>query len=301
MNTTTLQTKVQNAQAKVDKTAKTIERHKTQLAKKIALLEKASGKKVNLPSDDTFTVDDFETLKTFKWDKETSESYSYYWEACDVTSKMRDIEDSKKKHAEAVRILENWKEKLIKEEDKNDFLDKNTPQVIVEFLNDWKEKAYQWHVKRYEALQDFKVKIRKDEQDARDSMGITLRSTKEQDEKLKELELDYKSINSRIARFAGVAVLQMDSMHDESERLEWLNKTLEQEKRAKMLELIQRINSIVGTITDAKSLSVSDAGNLNGIIIGTKGKAKVETFGAGGWNIQCFHYRTSVTEIISPA
>ena len=37
--------------------------------------------------------------------------------------------------------------------------------------------------------------------------------------------------------------------------------------------------------------------SVNGIIIGEKGKAKVQTFSAGGWNIQCFHYRTRVDRV----
>ena len=68
-------------------------------------------------------------------------------------------------------------------------------------------------------------------------------------------------------------------------------------KRAKLLDLIGRIMSTVGTITDAAALYIGPEGDINGIIVGTEGKAKIQTIGAGGYNIQCFHFRTLIHEI----
>lgn len=53
----------------------------------------------------------------------------------------------------------------------------------------------------------------------------------------------------------------------------------------------------VGTITDAAALYIGPEGDINGIIVGTEGKAKIQTIGAGGYNIQCFHFRTLIHEI----
>ena len=47
--------------------------------------------------------------------------------------------------------------------------------------------------------------------------------------------------------------------------------------------IIERTNKIVGEITDAAGLTIT-AGELNGVIIGTKGKARVKTIGCGGYN-----------------
>ena len=76
----------------------------------------------------------------------------------------------------------------------------------------------------------------------------------------------------------------------------WLENEIEEEKQYKLISIIEKINKIVGTITDASHLSIGDNGEINGVIEGTEGKATVETIGAGGWNIQRYHLRTLVHE-----
>ena len=78
---------------------------------------------------------------------------------------------------------------------------------------------------------------------------------------------------------------------------ERLSKIIEAEKKAKYEDLCNRISAVVGEITDVSNLRIGAKGNLDGIVTGTKGKARVETIGAGGWNIQIFHYRVLVHKI----
>lgn len=75
-----------------------------------------------------------------------------------------------------------------------------------------------------------------------------------------------------------------------------LAKDLKEEADRKYDFIIERTNSIVGTITDASDLRVGDKGDLNGFIKGDNGVAKVQTIGAGGYNIQCFHFRTLINK-----
>lgn len=282
-NVQNLQEKVQKATEKVEKCKGTIVRHEKALAKKVATLEKLVGK-VSL-----------ENLETIKWNKENNKGSEYYWEVCDIESKQSDIKGANKKLRDAEIVLGNWQEKLDVEVEKERFLEGNAPKVIKDFLEAWKVKAYEWHIKRYNDYQTFKKFLLEEEKEALAECSQMTR--REQEAFLKEKELDWRSINSRKANFAGGTVMYMDTIRKESERIAWLEKSLEEEKKAKMLDLINRINDIVGTITDASFLRVSEKGNLDGYIIGEKGKAKVETIGAGGWNIQCFHYRTLVNKI----
>ena len=76
-----------------------------------------------------------------------------------------------------------------------------------------------------------------------------------------------------------------------------LEKDLTEEANRKYDFIIERTNAIVGQITDASMLEVGEKGDLNGFIKGTKGTAKVTTIGAGGYNIQCFHFRTLIHKV----
>jgi len=73
-----------------------------------------------------------------------------------------------------------------------------------------------------------------------------------------------------------------------------LSKDLDEEANRKYDFIIERTNALVGEITDASGLSVGSKHDLNGCIIGTRGTATVQTIGAGGYNIQCFHFRTLI-------
>ena len=84
-----------------------------------------------------------------------------------------------------------------------------------------------------------------------------------------------------------------------------LDEILLKDCKARYFQLVNEVTNITGIITDAQDLRIR-AGELNGIIIGEKGKAKVQTFSAGGHNQgiivnvkhgQCFHYRTRIDKI----
>lgn len=76
-----------------------------------------------------------------------------------------------------------------------------------------------------------------------------------------------------------------------------VRRNIENDKQIKIIQLTMRVTDVVGTITDASQLDVGEKGDLIGVIHGEKGSARLETISAGGWNIQCYHYRTVVHSI----
>ena len=75
-------------------------------------------------------------------------------------------------------------------------------------------------------------------------------------------------------------------------------KDLKREAERKYDDIIERTNYAIGEIKDASGLRVgSTRGELNGFIIGERGKAEVETIMAGGYNIQCLHLRTLIKKV----
>lgn len=101
---------------------------------------------------------------------------------------------------------------------------------------------------------------------------------------------------------------EIRSRYSESEWYELPVKTKEQihaendrSAKALALNLACRVQYIVGDIEDASDLRLT-AGNggcvvINGIVKGATKSARVQSVGAGGWNIQRYHIRTLVHEV----
>ncbi len=113
---------------------------------------------------------------------------------------------------------------------------------------------------------------------------------------LKECNLDHNSIEKRKTEFAGPVVKEMSKFHDPVQRMDFLNKIMKKEMRERMLDLANRIGKCVGKITDAQYLHIQN-GEIAGVIVGENGRASIQTIGAGGYNIQRYHFRTLVHEL----
>ena len=73
-----------------------------------------------------------------------------------------------------------------------------------------------------------------------------------------------------------------------------LNKMLTREVERKKASLIKRIEKKAGVFESTKRLTIGVDGNINGTVTGDKATVNVETILAGGYNIQCLHYRVLV-------
>ena len=288
-----LQEKLVAAEEKVEKCKKTIERHRAQMNKKAEALRKMG-------------IDPESADKHALANNGTAAGREAYWLLCDYDGKKNDIKSAIIKLEDAERIVAGWKEKIDIEINKEKVINETVPQVIKDFLEDWKEHAFEWYVQRYDEFLEFRADLRNKEHHARLEAYSTLPEYAETRERhkrifgdkepsnydlinlyprkpvedfLKERKLDYKTINERIHNFGDNIIFKMLDYHDENERLAFLNEALEKEKKAKLLILINSITAITGPIADAKHLYIS-AGELNGVILGEKGVAKIQTFSA---------------------
>ena len=237
----------------------------------------------------------------------------------DIRIKKSDIESAEDKLEETKKILANWKEKLDERITSDDYLEANAPEILKEFLENWKQHAIDYYRQKRIRFIEYRKELRAAERAARLEALQTLPSLersrklyegrepsdcdlanlwprKDVDEFLHERGLDYYQIQKKLQAKGDGIIFRMLEISNEQEREEWLERTMEEEKRAKLLDLIGRIMSTVGTITDASALYIGPEGDINGYIVGTEGKAKIQTIGAGGYNIQCFHFRTLIHE-----
>ena len=275
-----LEAKVINAQATVAKKRAVIEKHRTQLAK---MISKGAD----------------------EWD---------------IRFKREEIAEAIKKLEEAERVAKNWEDKLGEHITRDAFIEANAPQVIKDFLENWKANAIAYYLKNRIDFIDYQKDLWKREREARREALKTLPELEEErkrfadrepsdfelgnlwprkpvEEFLKERGLDYNRVREKLAARSDPITAKLVQTRNKEEREAWLEKTIEEEKKAKLADLISRINKVVGTITDASSLTIGGKGDINGFVVGTEGKAKVETIGAGGYNIVCFHFRTLIHEI----
>lgn len=211
------------------------------------------------------------------------EDNPYWYHESDLKYTTRDLDRARKD-------LEDWQNKLAEEQHKSN--SRNIP-AIIEFLDGWQARVKHFYIisepEYHTALEEW---YRYDREHCEWFNTQRRNSTKEEyDAREKDYREKKKAFHSQWSWF--------ESFCDYKKNLdvEKLTKFLKKDADAKYDFIIERTIAIVEEITDASGLSVGDKGDLNGYIIGTKGTAKVQTIGAGGYNIQCFHYRTLIHEV----
>lgn len=147
---------------------------------------------------------------------------------------------------------------------------------IKEFINQWKERAIAYY---HQEIESCKEDLNK---------AYSLSSSYEYKKAKAEIIKRYTQIIIDLAR---------PGNYSPKAREERLIKIINKEADLKEKLLINRVNKEVGAIVKALNLKVGVNGELNGIIQGENGKCKIETIYAGGYNIQCLHYRVLVHKI----
>lgn len=236
-------------------------------------------------------LDRIEKAEASNW-----ENNPYYYSEYDKRYTLKDL-------AEAKELLLKYEEDLVKAEEME--ASRNVP-AITEFLDAWKARMTRYYMdglneyytesnevyrlyctdrEAYEAAYaEFKVR----RYGKFEKVSYIDRWGKTRTEERKVADGYYE-------QFAPYYMER--NIEEASAKLE---RDIQNEYNRKYDFIITRTNEIVGQITDASCLLVGAKGDLNGYIIGTKGCCSIKTIGAGGYNIQCFHFRTLIHPYEAP-
>ena len=198
----------------------------------------------------------------------------------DISIKREDIKSATSKLAEARETLANWQDKLNTRITRDAYLEANTPEILKDFLENWKQHAIGYYREKRIRFIEYREGLKAKERAARLEALQTLPSLekyrelykgreltdydlanlwprRDVDAFLSERGLEYHQIQKKLREAGDQITLRLLEIRDEDEREAWLEKTMDEEKRAKLLDLIGRIISTVGTITDDDAVDVA--------------------------------------------
>lgn len=299
MKIETLKERIKKAEEKLIKINGTLERHNKSLQKIIDKLVKQN-------------VD----INNYDYEAYRHTEIEYILDS--YKDKKNAIKETEKKLQQEQKRVAELKEQLKEAEAEENKINNNIPPVIIEFLQNWKSKAYDYYIKlanEYIAERQKEYEVTKENLQSLESeqykggrLGMHRVYTDEKIEELLSNEYFYHNLKSEIRYYKleewcrqhsnnemEVVKNIVNSINELSE--EKLNKILDNEMNRKKDVFIKKIIEIVGSITDATELYIADNGEINGIITGEKAKARIQTIYAGGYNIQCLHFRMLINVV----
>lgn len=329
-----LKDKLTASQEKVDKRLNTISKlckklnvNKEDLLK--AYREKATGSSYLRMNDAKNIVAQFVNYKEEpnKWDEEIYNFNNNVTQLVENLAKLKEVEN----------IRDNWQAKYTNQLNKEqapkikvlmDFLDKweekarnwyhTNANYMVDSMNKFHDIAYKWlddngyfELNSYSAQKELRSAFNKYFEDTYHISPRYKFSWVDENDWLRNKDIDnltkelssirfeadnndpFKNYDSNVGHLSEKGKYFLKNFNEEK-----LNKILREEKQRKYEDLVNRITSYVGEIQDVSNLSIGNkTGELNGIVKGSNGSARIETIGAGGYNVQVFHYRILIHKI----
>jgi len=175
-----------------------------------------------------------------------------------------------------------------------------TTTAIDAFIEEWEKRFISF----WKEQQERRNSLHKDVNTARKNMedsGMVKPyfpiTSKNASEEYKEAEEAFKSFMQAIGK-SGMNILEKYSYnlnHEQKQgKPDYLVELARKEGERKKKQLIARVEKKGGEIVDASSLNIGHDGSLNGFVECTEKNVSVSTIYAGGYNIQCLHYRVLV-------
>lgn len=287
------------------------------IEKKIADIEKTERSINKFITKNNFSTEDIEYAKENGWKevrryaeanfplRDDSGNYieANYW-------KQVDFEDLKRRYgtlSEQNAQLQKYQNQLtmMKAREEGRASTKRVP-VIVEFLENWKNDVIKFIERDVDKVEKY-YEIDHEMTELFNSRFYLIRSGEmTEDEWHQKYDEAKKRRNQYKSMISSLTWTVYDRSSDSHVNYTELNKILDKEVENKYWSMVNKVTDITGEIVDARGLRIAGDGNLNGIIIGKDGKAKLETILAGGYNQgiivnvkhgQILHFRVLVHEV----
>lgn len=229
----------------------------------------------------------------------------YYYHESDLKWTQKDLDDARV-------ALSNYEKELQTETEKAN--SRNVP-AIIKFLDGWRERATAEYREALTEYHNERSRIR----GLYKEMEGTRYGTPEREAKEEEIKKAQDALHCKLNGYYHTETYEIKGrkytkkVKDRDGELEFIHRyiyyafgeamqkierELKQEANRKYDFIIERTNAAVGEIKDASGLYIgSTRGELNGYIIGERGKVEVETIMAGGYNIQCLHLRVLIKKV----
>lgn len=167
---------------------------------------------------------------------------------------------------------------------KNAEIMNRAPKVVLEFIENWKENARKFYTSKVEEFLNADKNLRvmlsgSDEFSSREDTKIH-----------EELGNLYKKYFNEFGWMIYYAKHPTGDMTFAQE----IEKIITNEAERKLVKFILTVEKKAGKILDADMLYIGSDLSINGYVRGEIKNVKVWTIFAGGYNIQCLHYRVLV-------
>jgi hypothetical protein len=235
-----------------------------ELKKRLALAEEKVGKiKNTIKRHETQAKKKLQVIKDNNWDEKdkyafrnTPQYNDSYWAVCEYQDKLDDIKTAEGKLRDAENVVKNWKDKVDKQIKLETVYEREMPEIFKQCQIELAKTWTETDIEKREYIKKCKQ------------------------------ELSFQEFRKRFKYTQEELIYRTDTE---------IKKSNMKEAELFIIDLYNRVKAITGEVKSWSNIHYGGKA-LNGFVEGENGKVKVETIGAGGYNIQRYHLRVLVKE-----